>query len=476
MKRIALLVGVLLCFRFLFSTDVLADNEYYIEQGDFSITIPDGYYVLHRDMAEDDPALDFLGITAEEAEASLSSSGIYLEVFNDDFSTDIQISVIGVADPDEGVTITLEDNDNDLIAEVKKDISNGDYDIVEGEQSILYSDEPVNIVTGKQVKFIQMFAALYANSEKTHQAVENYTIVDSQTIAINSYCVGDEPSQEEIDLINTITKSIYFENLPSAKNAAASVNDETNSSTGMNAPISDSINNRAFIISLLICVSWLIAVVYAILCMKGKIVLPSKKITGISAQYHYGIENSSKWLNFYRKYLLIIMIVLNVIFIAIYIVFQDDFWILFDCVYLIFIILLYRELKKLSYLGYHLNFIFLWLYTITLAINHSLDENLFINYWSLLLALVVYGVFLVFNLVYFERRKVLFSDEPKCMEAANLPTEDAADTSSEAVEKDKEAAETPCNIDQMRKYKQLLDEGIITQEEFEAKKNEILKL
>ena len=439
MKKMGVFLGLLISLMFCCNTGVLADTDYYIEKGDFTVTVPDGYYVLHRDMAEDDPALAFLDSTVQEIEASYFSDDICLELFNADFSTDIQIIVAGVADLDEGVTITLDDDDNDLIEEAKEYIRAGDYDIVDGEESILYSDEGVNVVKGAQVKFIQAFPAQYTNSEKTQQFIENYTIVNGQTITIYSYCSGDEPSQAEIDLINTITESIYFENFSYPKDTADAVsNGVGNSGNGTGATTSDTVMDTVVgFLLILVYAFWFVAIIYAILCTKGKIVPHHKKIPEVIVQYHYGVENSNRWLYFYSKYLLAIWFVVGCIFIIFQCIALKNFWSLFNSLYLIFIIFVYRELKKYSYLGYHFNVIFLWGWTVTGIFNYSLDDNALFNYVDLIAALICCTIFLIFNLSYFRNRKILFTDEQKIVsqdEDHKAPEIDSENNSESAVQ------------------------------------------
>ncbi len=52
--------------------------------------------------------------------------------------------------------------------------------------------------------------------------------------------------------------------------------------------------------------------------------------------------------------------------------------------------------------------------------------------------------------------------------------QDSADTTKQRIKK--ENGEIKSNVDRLREYKQLLDEGVITQEEFEQKKAQILQM
>ena len=59
----------------------------------FTVTVPDGYHVLHRDIAEDDPVLDVLGMTASDLVADMEEGQLYLDMFDEEVHYEITITV-----------------------------------------------------------------------------------------------------------------------------------------------------------------------------------------------------------------------------------------------------------------------------------------------------------------------------------------------------------------------------------------------
>ena len=78
-----------------------------LKKGGFTVTVPDGYHVLHRDIAEDDPVLDVLGMTASDLVADMEEGQLYLDMFDEEVHYEITITVF--SDEDSEATYNLRD-------------------------------------------------------------------------------------------------------------------------------------------------------------------------------------------------------------------------------------------------------------------------------------------------------------------------------------------------------------------------------
>ena len=86
-------------------------------------------------------------------------------------------------------------------------------------------------------------------------------------------------------------------------------------------------------------------------------------------------------------------------------------------------------------------------------------------------ALLLSPIWVPILIVLLVRRK----KKKKAAESANA-SETTESNAAESTEASKETKNNPATADELLKYKELLDAGVITQEEFDAKKKELLKL
>ena len=68
-------------------------NSVYIQELGVTVTLPDDYLVLYRDMNDDDPVLQQLGLSADTLNNQLFSVNSYLDVLSSDYSKEISVYI-----------------------------------------------------------------------------------------------------------------------------------------------------------------------------------------------------------------------------------------------------------------------------------------------------------------------------------------------------------------------------------------------
>lgn len=490
MKRGIISFCLLVALLFGASIGVAADTEYYIEEGGFTVTVPDGYHVLHRDIAEDDPVLDVLGMTALEAMEIMEEDDIYMYVFDDYFNEMVGI-VLDRDDYSESVFNLADMSDNEILSFfTESDFDDSEMDVNFDGMSIIGVDD---------CKFLQLPYTYFEGGTEV-SALRNYTIVNGQYIIMDVAVYDPAFYNEATGLLSSLTNSLRFDEIKDSPLLEDSERTEENASDRNTSEGQFGISPEAqwyLVLTLLIFnfAMWIVGIVYAILCIKGKVVV-GKNFTCSTNDYLYHSKLSCRWLSFYRQVLLIIWVFFGAIRIVYYFMIGDYDFIqplaVLDVLPIVFTFLVFLEINKFTPAGYRLNIMLLWF----LMIN-----NLCASFFSVLngegltdlIGWVIFeSIFLPLNLIYFRKRKVLFykkafegsfADEQSAVSFATLMqlkhdvdndliTKVEYTTKKEMYMKEIESGKIKLNMFQLT---QLLSEGIITQEEYEAKKKDLLE-
>ncbi len=491
MKRGIISFCLLVALLFGASIGVAADTEYYIEEGGFTVTVPDGYHVLHRDIAEDDPVLDVLGMTASDLVADMEEGQLYLDMFDEEVHYEITITVF--SDEDSEATYNLRDFSNEEILSSIKDHS---YSDIEG---VTVDVDSISVTGFDQYKFVQL-PYTYTDGETEESALRNYTIVNGQYIIMDVAVYDPAFYNEATGLLSSLTNSLRFDEIKDSPLLEDSERTEENASDSNTSEGQFGISPEAqwyLVLTLLIFnfAMWIVGIVYAILCIKGKVVV-GKNFTCSTNDYLYHSKLSCGWLSFYRQVLLIIWVFFGAIRIVYYFMIGDyDFiqpLVVLDVLPIVFTFLVFLEINKFTPAGYRLNIMLLWFLMI---------GNICASFFSVLngegltdlIGWVIFeSIFLPLNLIYFRKRKVLFykkafgdsfTDEKSAVSFATLMqlkhdvdndliTKVEYTTKKGMYMKEIESGKIKLNMFQLT---QLLSEGIITQEEYESKKKDLLE-
>lgn len=483
MKRGIISFCLLVALLFGASIGVAADTEYYIEEGGFTVTVPDGYHVLHRDIAEDDPVLDVLGMTASEAMEIMEEDDIYMYVFDDYFNEMVGI-VLDRDDYSESVFNLADMSDNEILSFfTESDFDDSEMDVDFDGMSIIGVDD---------CKFLQLPYTYFEGGTEV-SALRNYTIVNGQYIIMDVVAYDPAFYNEATGLLSSLTNSLRFDEIKDNPLLEDSERTEENASDRNTSEGQSGISSEArwyFSLALLMFLfaMWIVGIVYAILCIKGKVVV-GKNFTCSTNDYLYYSKFSCRWLSFYRQVLLIIWAFFDVIRVVYYCTTGSYDFIqplaVLDVLPAIFTFLVFLEINKFTPAGYRLNIMLL---SFMLINNASLLIS-GAEYW---VRVGPYLIFFLLNLIYFRKRKVLFykkafgdsfTDE-KSVEMFDtlmrlkhdvdndLITKVEYTTKKGMYMKEIESGKIKLNMFQLT---QLLSEGIITQEEYEAKKKDLLE-
>ena len=203
MKRGIISFCLLVALLFGASIGVAADTEYYIEEGGFTVTVPDGYHVLHRDIAEDDPVLDVLGMTASDLVADMEEGQLYLDMFDEEVHYEITITVF--SDEDSESVFNLADmSDNEILSFfTESDFDDSEMDVDFDGMSIIGVDD---------CKFLQLPYTYFEGGTEV-SALRNYTIVNGQYIIMDVVVYDPAFYNEATGLLSSLTNSLRFDEI-----------------------------------------------------------------------------------------------------------------------------------------------------------------------------------------------------------------------------------------------------------------------
>ena len=489
MKRGIISFCLLVALLFGASIGVAADTEYYIEEGGFTVTVPDGYHVLHRDIAEDDPVLDVLGMTASDLVADMEEGQLYLDMFDEEVHYEITITVFS-DDYSESVFNLADMSDNEILSFfTESDFDDSEMDVDFDGMSIIGVDD---------CKFLQLPYTYFEGGTEV-SALRNYTIVNGQYIIMDVVAYDPAFYNEATGLLSSLTNSLRFDEikdnplLEDSERTEENASDR-NTSEGQSGISSDARWYFSLALLMFLFAMWIVGIVYAILCIKGKIVV-GKNFTCSTNDYLYHSKLSCRWLSFYRQVLLIIWVffgalssIIGVVFAVLGDIFNFSLlsFMILELLPVIFTFLVFLEINKFTPAGYRLNIMLLSFMMIS-YVGFFLIFG--VEYWTM----VAFGlIFFPLNLIYFRKRKVLFykkafgdsfTDEKSAVSFATLMqlkhdvdndliTKVEYTTKKEMYMKEIESGKIKLNMFQLT---QLLSEGIITQEEYESKKKDLLE-
>ncbi|MBR2879871.1 MAG: hypothetical protein IKC02_04295, partial [Oscillospiraceae bacterium] len=193
----------------LLSVPAFADGtNYYLEELDMRISIPDEFDVFTRDTKSNDPLLKKHGLTDLDY---MYENNWYMEAY--DLSSELQIVVMMTESTLDDYNNLSDSTMDALLSELPAMFEGGRFDFIEGD-----------IYNHKQTKFIKMYLS-ERNSTDSVYSLQYDTLLDgmSITIALNSYA-GKIGSAEEA-LAAEIVDSVSFGSAPpvSSQNTSAFV-------------------------------------------------------------------------------------------------------------------------------------------------------------------------------------------------------------------------------------------------------------
>ena len=175
------------------------NKQYYIPEASMQISVPSDYYVLTRDMDADDPALEALGMTSEEARSMLTEIDVYLDAL----SPDGQDEIVVIVKPSEYMTLESI-SDEELREEVEEDTK----EVLDGLGATL---ERFELVDHAGSKYIKVYASMpldgVTDSLIDYLTVRNYRIIQFTVHSIQRS--GSAPQPPEA-LAQRVLSSISF--------------------------------------------------------------------------------------------------------------------------------------------------------------------------------------------------------------------------------------------------------------------------
>lgn len=204
-------------------------------------------------------------------------------------------------------------------------------------------------------------------------------------------------------------------------------------------------------------------------------------------------ETGMRWFDFYFRTAVPILAVVRSLLVFSYIEMEDYFYsvsMLISALLNIGIVIYFRPCKKLMIRKYPKNLFYLTIIDNAISLITTIIVIIPLTIQSIP-SLILTDVLFILNIVYFVKRKKYFG----ILEKTNIST-DVIDNEQNVVidnkenktetaiteqknptkEKTIESKATLGVADEIKKYKELLDSGAITQEEFEQKKKQLLNL
>lgn len=188
-------------------TAVAAPADYKIENMELTVKIPDGYSVVTRDTAENDPAFKKQGTTKDELMKRFESEGIYLLAKSDEYDEEIVFTMDG----------NVIDNFSLLSDTVLETMA-----LSLAEQFAELNIEVTNreIYQHKQAKFIVIS---YKNAEDGTNSIQYYTVYGSKAINITLNSEGEntaENAARQAQAIKAVVDGVKFDKAPPAAKPA----------------------------------------------------------------------------------------------------------------------------------------------------------------------------------------------------------------------------------------------------------------
>ncbi|NLU35594.1 MAG: SHOCT domain-containing protein [Clostridiales bacterium] len=138
-------------------------------------------------------------------------------------------------------------------------------------------------------------------------------------------------------------------------------------------------------------------------------------------------------------------------------------------------------MKKMTPRGYILNVIYLYFFELYYAIVFALSD--FYLFWVRFIAGIIVGLaFMIPNLIYFRKRKDLFyrntvvnADKQPDISENKDKLQDEISIGDEMASKKSYVSASDEIIDTIKKLNALKERGVLTEQEFQEKKNQLLK-
>ena len=174
-----------------------SENEYYLPEVGITITVPDDYYILTRDVSASDPVLSLVGFTQSEAVAFLENNGMYLNAMSPDGMNEIVVTMTGNPIQDMNkIPDSMLDAFRDNLKEMFENIG------VSVDSMEVYRHDPA--------KFLVFHISQDSDFGKVY-GVEYSTIYDNKTVNLTFHSYDGAVSAEEEKLIKTVVDSMVFD-------------------------------------------------------------------------------------------------------------------------------------------------------------------------------------------------------------------------------------------------------------------------
>ena len=178
-------------------------TTYYIPDCDVSIDIPDDYYVVYKDMDDNNPALDYLNLSKEEALSELDSLGVYLDAFDLSGSFDLCVSLTDTGEYEYDFNTI---SDSYLLETYNIDNLNNSSD------GIVFTN--VKIYKPGDIKFVKAEATQSYNGSEGG-FIEYMTSNSHYLIVVSMRTYNGHPSSAQESILQNAVDSIYFGSRPS---------------------------------------------------------------------------------------------------------------------------------------------------------------------------------------------------------------------------------------------------------------------
>ena len=207
MKKAISLLGAIIILLSIPAVSIAAQNEYKLPDVGITIVIPDGNYVLTRDISSSDPALTFYGMSKTDCLSFMEERNIYLNAVNSDVTKEI--------------VVTMTEN---IISDLNL-LPNSTIDTMLSSLIDTYSQAGITIDSSdyyqhEQAKFI-VFGIHQNGTNGLTYGKQYFTIYNYKAINVTFYSY-DGPLSDWDNFINEITISgIKFDTPPQKQEPAA---------------------------------------------------------------------------------------------------------------------------------------------------------------------------------------------------------------------------------------------------------------
>lgn len=182
-----------------------------------SLTAPDGWYVITRDMPEDSAALEEIGLTTDEVNQMFEDGSIYYNALEPEtFAQEIVVTMV-----ENEEVFDWNHFSDDTYQQFADEIMNADKESITGITGVEYGG--YEMITHPQVKWMKFDAQILNDSEQT-AIVQYITIINGQHINVTLRSYTGSISSADEAMFDSFVQNLSFTEIKQAPGIAGLIN------------------------------------------------------------------------------------------------------------------------------------------------------------------------------------------------------------------------------------------------------------